>query len=51
MYDIRLFGIVTMNPPVQQIYSNKTGGGKKSKNKVPGLTPSTFRVGPKSLNE
>jgi hypothetical protein len=23
MYNVRLFGIVTMNPPIQQIYPNK----------------------------
>jgi hypothetical protein len=29
MYNVRLFGIVTMNPPIQLIYSNKNG--KKNK--------------------
>jgi hypothetical protein len=26
MYNVKLFGIVTMNPPVQWIYPNKNGG-------------------------
>jgi hypothetical protein len=25
MYNVRLFRIVPMNPPIQQIYPNKTG--------------------------
>jgi hypothetical protein len=28
MYSVRLFGIVKMNPPVQQIYPNKNGEKK-----------------------
>jgi hypothetical protein len=29
MYTVRLFGIVTMNPPIQQIYVNKNGKKEK----------------------